>query len=190
MEVGVENERAGHDPWLSPGRRCGMTAWFIWPVGALALAIGLFSWDARGGATAADLPGKLVLKDSHGGVMGNSGRIWTIEADGRWSLARFTKNGGQPEEVGPPIREGRLTPPQLAELGRVIDEKKLAGLGEWVNEPQRENPHHVTIWLGDKPASMALGRTVKIERAVPEGRGDAGRFLTVVQAILKAVAGT
>ena len=58
---------------------------------------------------AGELKHKLVLKDAQEGVIGTTGRIWTIEESGRWSIAGFLQEGPGEDQVGKPSDEGRLS---------------------------------------------------------------------------------
>jgi hypothetical protein len=143
------------------------------------------------GAPAQDcgLEQKLEMRDSHGGIMEASGTIWMIEPNGHWTVARFSKDSGKPEEVEPPHRQGDLTADQMGNLLAALQVQRFLDLPPRIGTPQRENPHLVTLQLGAKETSLFLGRTVRLEKAVPPPEGpqaeEASRFLNVTRAILK-----
>jgi hypothetical protein len=170
-----------------------MGTWIDWVLGLTVCGVVLRCCIAAAAdpslTQAHRLEHKLELKDSHGGVAGASGMIWTIEPTGHWTMSRFFKSGGQPEHVEPPIHRGILNGAQMGQIAGIIQQERLVVLPAHIGPKPSVNPHLVTLRFGSHQSTLTLGGTIKIERAQPPRDGpqaaEAGRFLSVARTILK-----
>ncbi len=144
---------------------------------------------ARGGgtnATASDnaylnaagsLQHPIVLRDSQSGFAGNSGTIWTIEANGAWRSQTFLN-----ANVRMPEHEGRFTKEQLATLARHLAQRDLLGLPDSIGVSPNVNPHTISVSFGKKECRRSMiggGALSKVD--VKNAKSPEQRFAAVVR---------
>jgi hypothetical protein len=104
----------------------------------------------------------LIVKDLQGGIVGQTGTVWTVAPDCSFTVARQIG-----ASVTDPHRQGRLTLEQQKRLGALMDGLPLpAQLG---GAPQ-VNAHQITVSYGQNLATLALA----------PGGGDLKRLLTAM----------
>jgi hypothetical protein len=120
------------------------------------------------------LTSSLTLKDTQDGFAGQTGTIWTIAPDCRFSIAH---------QIGPkvsePYRQGRLTPEQEARLKELLARTSIADMPEQLGTGPEVNARRVTLSYNDKVSVLTLpaggGDFSALRTAM--GEGPAGRLL-------------
>ena len=125
----------------------------------------------------------LVFRDAQQGFVGVSGKVWTIEAGGHFSIARFLN-----EKTDPPYWEGDLTPLDIERVAKVLSASKFLELPDSFGRESKVNAHLLTLTFGKKKSELVLqaGETVTEETAPPAGDPQAiawRNFISVVRAI-------
>jgi hypothetical protein len=84
------------------------------------------------------------------GVAVQTGRKWTIEPSGEWTLAQVA---GKMER---PLAKGKLTKKQLAGLAKSLETYDLMGLKSETVGKGAGNPHLITVEFGKTKAELTL----------------------------------
>jgi hypothetical protein len=120
------------------------------------------------------LTSSLTLRDTQDGFAGQTGTIWTIAQDCRFSVAH---------QIGPkvtePYRQGRLTPEQEARLKELLGRTPIADMPEQLGAGPEVNARRVTLSYDGKVSVLTLpagGGDLSALRSVM-GEGPAGRLL-------------
>ncbi len=125
----------------------------------------------------AKLSGKLVITDLQGGFAGFTGKVYTVEPDGSYSVGNQAR--GKVTETG----KGKLDAKALAKVAAAAkkygaDTLKDAGRA-------MANPHAVTITYGKNTAVLNLPTTAPLPAA--DEKEMPGRFAGVVNAVVAAI---
>ncbi len=97
------------------------------------------------------LSAPLTLKDTQGGVVGETGTIWTIAPDCSFSIAR--QLGYKALE---PHKRGHLTPDQQANLGNLLSKLEKSELPARLGAAPQVNARRITVSYGQKEAVLVL----------------------------------
>jgi hypothetical protein len=135
------------------------------------------------GADETKLTATLTIKDVQGGFAGFTGKQWTIEPSGKWTMSDVF-NQKLTEKA-----RGELSAEKLAEL---VKELERYGLGDLpAKKPARSmaNPHVVTITLGKRDASLELNAGEALPKPDPDKpKGNVeNRYAGIVAAVQKAL---
>ncbi len=127
----------------------------------------------------------IVLTDVHGGFVGMSGYIWTIERDGSWNRQRYVIKPKSPAD-----QQGRLSRGQLASLAGTLAANDFAALPDTIGKTAGANPHLITLAVGNKKSMLQLGAGKRLPPVDPNAgsRDPQNRFVSSVQAVLELVA--
>ena len=130
------------------------------------LALLLFTAAIRADDTKPALKETLRIKDVQAGFAGFTGKQWTIEPNGEWTIA--TVFNRQLTEKA----KGKLSAEQLAGLGKELAKYRIDGLTS--SGKPTTNQHEVTVSLGKKSATLIL----KPGEALPKPDADSieGRY--------------
>jgi len=119
------------------------------------LLVGLFV-SGKVMAEECPLSAPLVLKDLQSGVAGETGNVWTIAPDCRFTVAR---------QIGlsvlQPHKQGQLTAHQRLQLKEMMDRMTATALPDQLGGPQ-VNARRITLAYGGKQSVLTL----------PPGGGD------------------
>jgi hypothetical protein len=124
---------------------------------------------------------KLEVRDVQGGFAGFTGKQWTVEPDGKWTVHRVLN---KPVELE---GKGELTKEQLAALTAELARYGLKGLpGKKVGRPMA-NPHVVTITYGKQASTLTLGAGQMLPKVDPDKPRATveGRYAGIVRAVSK-----
>jgi hypothetical protein len=126
----------------------------------------------------------LGLKDTQDGFAGETGTVWTIAPDCSFTVA---------QQIGPkitdPIKQGRLTPQQAAQLKELL--ARLAGIPAQLGNGPEVNARRITFSYEGKVSVLILpagGGDLSSLRAAA-GNDPAGRLLELAEAV-KGMTGT
>lgn len=126
----------------------------------------------------------LQVRDAQHGVVGETGTLWVIEPSGAFKVASFVNR-----KVGPPEREGRLTPEQIELVARSLARQRFHDLPQRIGE-SAPNPRVISVVFGDHSATLMLppGAPMELERVVAQQAQEAGpaaKLLAVVGTVLE-----
>ncbi len=126
----------------------------------------------------------LEVRDVQGGFAGFTGKQWTVEPSGKWTVQRVRN---KPIEVE---GKGELTKEQLAALAAELARYGLKGLPDSKPARPMANPHVVTITFGKQKATLTLGAGQALPKADPtKPRATTeGRYAGLVEAVQKLLA--
>lgn len=132
--------------------------------------------------SAGQLKGQLRLRDSQSGFAGETGRVWTIEPDGRWQRQPFVN-----ARSGAPESSGQLDRDQLKQLADAMAKHRLATLPERMGN-RGVNPRVVQITFLDRQVSLIGSAGARLpaddDASVPRPQR---LFAGLARAILRAV---
>jgi hypothetical protein len=122
-------------------------------LGALALAVMAgVARDAEGSQRGdGELRSVVEFRDGQSGVAGVTGTAWRVEPDGSWQVAQFRK-----AQLQRPLRQGRLSPKQLAALAGHLTALDAAGLPAQLGGFRGANPHMFVLRLGDHTVTASV----------------------------------
>jgi hypothetical protein len=125
----------------------------------------------------------LMFRDAQQGFAGVSGEIWTIEAGGHFSIARFLN-----ERTDAPYWERDLTLAQVESVAKVLVASNFLALPDSFGRESKVNSRLLTLAFGKKKSVLALpaGEGVTEETGPPAGGPQAvawHNFVSVVRAI-------
>jgi hypothetical protein len=89
------------------------------------------------------LTAPLVVKDLQGGVVGQTGTVWTIAPDGGFTVAR--QIGAR---VATPHKRGRLSGEQTERLRAMLERPAMAALPAQLGEAPHANARQITVASG------------------------------------------
>jgi len=129
------------------------------------------------------LRSSLVLREAQQGFAGVSGEVWTIEPDGRFSIARFLN-----EKVDAPYWTRKLSAAECKGLARVLAARRFFELPDSLGSAAVVNPQLLTLTFGKKQSTLALvaGEEVTRETAPPPSDPQVREwrsFITIVLAM-------
>ena len=127
------------------------------------------------------LSSPLVVKDLQDGFAGQTGSVWTVNADCTISVARQMG-----EKVGEPYFRGQLSTEQRAELREVLEKTAPASLPAQAGAGgPAVNARRVSVALGPAVSTLALppGGDLHVARA-SEGDRPAARLLELAQTVM------
>ncbi len=110
------------------------------------------------------LSAPLMLKDTQGGVVGETGTVWTIAPDCSFTIARQIGN-----KVLEPHNRGHLTLDQEAHLKGMLDRSAQLDFTNQRGDPPQVNPRRISFSYGGKQAVLTL----------PSGGGAIGESRTL-----------
>ena len=127
----------------------------------------------------------LEIRDVQGGFAGFTGRLWTVEPSGRWTLSRVMNQKAEVE------KKGELTKEELATLAKELARHDLARLTSKAPGRPMANPHVVSIKFGKLDVSLTLGAGVPLPKPDPENPKATieGRYAGIANAVQQAVKG-
>jgi len=107
-----------------------------------------------------------VFRDAQQGFAGVSGEIWTIEAGGHFSIARFLN-----ERTDAPYWGRDLTPAELKSVAEVLAASNFLALPDSFGRESKVNSRLLTLVFGKKKSVLALpaGEGVTEETSPPAG---------------------
>jgi hypothetical protein len=97
------------------------------------------------------LTAPLVLKDLQSGFVGQTGTVWTITPDCRFTIARQIG-----AKVGDPYKQGRLTPEQRQRLASLIARMDLTGFPDRLGDAPQPNARQITVSYGKAVSVLTL----------------------------------
>ncbi|MBY0230994.1 MAG: hypothetical protein K2W96_17040 [Gemmataceae bacterium] len=125
------------------------------------------------------LDSMLVVKDLQGGFAGLTGKVWTVDKDGSWTV------GDQgPRAVVKVTGKGKLGAAALGKLAAAV-KKYGAGTLKKAGKAPGANPHTVTVSYGKNEATLDLDTGADLPAA--DEKEMAGRFAGIVAAVKEAV---
>jgi len=127
----------------------------------------------------------LEVRDVQGGFAGFTGRLWTVEPSGRWTLARVMNRKTEVE------KKGELTKEELALLAKELARYDLAQLTSKAPGRPMANPHVVSIKFGKLDVSLTLGAGQPLPKPDPDNPKATieGRFAGIANAVQQAIKG-
>jgi hypothetical protein len=161
---------------------------------ALAVLIG-FSGTAIGNAEVAEflardgqLREELQVRDGQHGFVGEAGTLWVIEPSGAFKVSGFL-NG----KVGPPQREGTLTPGQIQLVAQSLARERFSDLPRRIGDRPPANSRTISVVFGDHRVALLLppGAPLELERVVAQQTDEPGlgaKLLEIVGAVLEVTA--
>lgn len=128
---------------------------------------------------------QLRVRDAQHGVVGETGTLWVIEPSGAFQVSSFVN-----QKVGPPEREGNLTPEQLELVAKTLASQRFRDLPQPSGEGAPSNARVITVGFGPASASLTLppGPPVELERLVArhaDQTGPRSRLLAIVGTVLE-----
>jgi hypothetical protein len=129
------------------------------------------------------LQAPLVFRDAQDGFAGVSGEVWTIDAGGHLSMARFLN-----EKTARPYRERDLTSVEFQTFVRTLAANHLLALPGQLGRDVKVNPHVLMLTFGKMKSELVLqaGESVaeQTKPSADEHQAAAWRdFLTIVRAL-------
>jgi hypothetical protein len=97
------------------------------------------------------LTAPLVVRDLHGGFVGQTGTVRTVASDCSFTVAR--QIGSKTAE---PHKHGRLTSDQQKRLGALMTRIELAALPEQLGGLPQPNAHQITVSYGRSRCVLTL----------------------------------
>ncbi len=131
----------------------------------------------------------LEVSDLQGGFAGFTGRQWTVEPSGQWTVARVINKKVEVEQ------KGTLTKEELAELAKQLATYELAKLENKTDGKPMANPHVITIKWGKQESTLTLaaGSPVPVpdpKKPTATVESRYGGIVKAVQDLLKEKKGT
>ena len=167
---------------LSLGRRVAAGVAVLIGLGGAAIGnAGIADFISR----KAQLRDEVQVRDAQHGVVGETGTLWVIEPSGAFKVSSFVNR-----KVGPPEREGRLTPVQMELVARSLARQRFNDLPQRIGEGAPPNPRVISVVFGDHSATLMLppGAPMELERVVAQQAQEAGpaaKLLAVVGTVLE-----
>lgn len=93
----------------------------------------------------------LIVKDLQGGVVGQTGTVWTIAPDGGFTVAR--QIGAR---VAAPHKRGRLSGEQKERLRAMLGQPAIAALPAQLGPAPHANARQVTVACGTLCTTLTL----------------------------------
>jgi hypothetical protein len=159
-------------------RRVHLLAWPLLATAALSAWAGepgeYLTKDGR-------LTQRLEVRDVQGGFAGFTGRQWTVEPSGKWTVHRVRN---KPVEVE---ASGELSKDQLAALAKELARYGLRDLPTQKLKRPMANPHVVTVKFGKHTATLELnaGESLPAVDAEKPRATVGGRYAGLVNAVTK-----
>ena len=97
------------------------------------------------------LTAPLIVKDLQGGVVGQTGTVWTIAADGGFTVARQIG-----AKLAAPHKQGRLSREQRERLRSIMARPAMAALPPQLGEEPHANARQITVSSGAIAAVLTL----------------------------------
>jgi hypothetical protein len=121
------------------------------------------------------------VKDTQDGFAGQTGTVWTIAPDCKFTVA---------QQIGPktgePIKQGRLTADQQLRLKELLKRADVEELPEKMGDGPPVNARRVTVAFAGKVSVLTLAAgagDLKDLRAAAGSSGPAGRLLDLAEAL-------
>jgi hypothetical protein len=106
-----------------------------------------------GGAGPKRLKEPLTLREEQSGFAGKTGKIRTIEPDGKWRLEAFRTVKGKEEITS--TKTGQLDPANLDALAKDLAAHDLMSLPEKLGGDEPVNAHKVILQFGTRRATLS-----------------------------------
>ena len=109
--------------------------------------------DPEGGASAntAQLPQAITLRDAQSGFAGESGHIWRIERNGKWTRRPFLNDKERETDAS-----GTLTSEAILAIHEGLKQLEFDSLPAKSGSFSGANPHVLTVQVGNKSRSLVL----------------------------------
>ena len=108
------------------------------------------------GSDGKNLKESLVLREEQGGIAGTSVTEWTIEKDGKWTLAQFLVAGNGKEQDGTRQKTaGQLKPTELTKLVERLAADNMLDLPATLGTAAKINPHNYVLHFGKKKITLS-----------------------------------
>lgn len=164
-------------------------------VGAALVVLMGFSGAAIGNAGVSEFVGddgqlreELQVRDGQHGFVGEAGTLWIIEPSGAFRVSSFVNR-----KVGPPQREGTLTPEQIELVAQSLARERFSDLPGRIGERAHANTRIISVVFGDDSVALLLppGQPRDLERVVAQQADEPGpgaKLLEIVGAVLEVTA--
>jgi hypothetical protein len=117
----------------------------------------------------------LMIKDVQGGFAGFTGKAWTIQPNGEWTLANVFNEKLTVDQ------KGTLTKEQLATLAEELAKYNLSSLETKSEGKAMANPHNVLIKWGKREVTLTLGAGEALPK--PDKSAVPGRYAGIAAAV-------
>jgi hypothetical protein len=136
---------------------------------------------AMGAGPLLPLTEKVELEELQTGFAGTTGTIWTVEPDGRYTIA------GKVNEQLTPRQEGTLDAAQLSKIAETLAAADAENLPAEMGEPQPVNPKVIILRVGEKASTFTTAGALDPDQAA--GDDDPRSRLLKIAASIKEVVG-
>jgi hypothetical protein len=136
---------------------------------------------AMGAGPLLPLTEKVELQELQTGFAGTTGTVWTVEPDGRYTIA------GKVNEQLTPRQEGTLDAAQLSKIAETLAAADAENLPTEMGEPPPVNPQTIILRVGEKSSTFNTIGGVDPDQAA--GDDDPRSRLLKIAASIKEVVG-
>jgi hypothetical protein len=112
---------------------------------------------------AAKSPWPIVVRESQGGIAGESVTEWKLEMSGAWTVATYVVVNGKEMAGTRKSKTGRMTPEQLKKLKEQLTAAKLDGVPAQLGTAEKVNPHTYRMQLGNEHEFLLAGTPSRVE---------------------------
>jgi len=128
--------------------------------------------------------GPVEFRDGQTGFAGVSGTVWTVDAQGNVSVARFLN-----EKSDEPHQVGRLRAQDAAEIARASQLQRFADLPETLGERSEVNPRVLTLRYCQKTVTLLLPAGDPVDPdAIPAVGEEEARFVAFARLVKRLAA--
>ena len=136
---------------------------------------------AMGAGPLLSLTEKVELQELQTGFAGTTGTVWSVEPDGRYSIA------SKVNEQLTPRQEGTLDAAQLSKIAEALAAADAATLPAEMGEPPPVNPQVIILRVGEKASTFTTAGALDPDQAA--GDDDPRSRLLKIAAAIKEVIG-
>ena len=136
---------------------------------------------AMGAGPLLSLTEKVELQELQTGFAGTTGTVWTVEPDGRYTIA------GKVNEQLTPRQEGTLDAAQLSKIAEALAAADADALPAEMGEPPPVNPQVIILRVGEKSSTFTTIGGVDPDRVASDD--DPRSRLLKIAASIKEVVG-
>jgi hypothetical protein len=136
---------------------------------------------AMGAGPLQPLTEKVELQELQTGFAGTTGTVWTVEPDGRYTIA------GKINEQLTPRQEGMLDAAQLSKIAETLAAADAGNLPIEMGEPPPVNPQTIILRVGEKSSTFNTIGGIDPDRV--DGDDDPRSRLLKIAASIKEVVG-
>jgi len=148
---------------------------------AMLIFANVGSAAAMGAGPLLQLTEKVELQELQTGFAGTTGTVWTVEPDGRYTIA------GKINEQLTPRQEGTLDAAQLSKIAETLAAADADSLPAEMGEPPPVNPQTIILRVGEKSSTFNTIGGLDPDRAA--GDDDPQSRLLKIAASIKDVVG-